>query len=119
MTTTVPDPGPPILRTPLSDLAAQLHDAIEERRQEAQAVAVRVRLAGTGPALAACEIWTADAAMRWAHGADVPAGRGATMLDLERSLVAAGYVYRLTRAARPAWRYDANGAIYTLDVARP
>jgi hypothetical protein len=42
------------------------------------------------------------------------------MLDLERALVTAGYTYDLTPAARPAWRFDANGGgVYSLNIGRP
>lgn len=117
--TTPPMPARSAPSDPLAGLTAQVQATVEELHPRTYPVSVRVRLAGTGPALAACEIWAADTTLRWTHRADVPAGIGATMLDLERSLVAAGYIYGLTHAARPAWRFDANGSVYTLDITQP
>lgn len=102
-----------------AELTAQIRSVVEEWHPGTCPVSFRVRLAGTGPALASCEVWSGDADVLWGHRADLQAGVGVTMLDLERALVAAGYIYRLTAAARPAWRFDANGAVYTLDITRP
>ncbi|WP_125776182.1 hypothetical protein [Antribacter gilvus] len=106
--------APPVeLLREVRHLAASLHPRLHP-------VSVRVRLAGTGPALASCEVWTGDGDAMIAHHANLPSAVGATMLDLERALVAAGYAYALTGDGRPKWRYDANrGGLYLLDVARP
>ncbi|GAB3162143.1 hypothetical protein GCM10027059_14150 [Myceligenerans halotolerans] len=110
MTTT----APPV------DLVRQVRAVVEEWHPRAHPLTVRVRLEGTGPALASCEVWTGVGEAPWDHRADLPAGVGATMLDLERAVVAAGYAYDLTPAARPAWRFDANGGgVYSLNIGRP
>lgn len=79
-------------------------------------MAVRVRLDGTGPELASCEIWTGDADALWCRRGDLPAA-GHTMLALERALTAAGFAYGLTEDGRARYRYDANDGVYTLDLS--
>jgi len=108
------DPALPV------ELVEQVLALVEEWHPRTHPVAVRVRLAGAGPALASCEVWTGDGDALLAHRADLTAAVGRTMLDLERALVSVGYVYDLTPDGRPKYRFDANGGgIYTLDIVRP
>lgn len=105
---------------PPVELVRQVRALVEEWHPQTHPVAVRVRLDGNGPALATCEVWTPDAEVLWVHRADLPAAVGQTMLDLERAVVVAGYVYDLSGDGRPKWRYDANhGGVYSLDITRP
>ena len=105
---------------PPVELACEVRALAEDLHPRLHPVSVRVRLAGTGPALASCEVWTGDGDALLAHRADLSAAVGHTMFDLERALVAAGYVYDLTPDGRPKWRFDANhSGLYTLDIVRP
>ncbi|GAB4084028.1 hypothetical protein GCM10028784_06580 [Myceligenerans cantabricum] len=103
-----------------ADLVRQVRGLAHELHPRLYPVSVRVRLAGTGPALALCEVWTGDGDAMWVRRCDLPAAVGRTMLDLEGALIEAGYVFDLTEERRPKWRYDANGyGTYTLDITRP
>ncbi|MCF4122065.1 hypothetical protein L1785_13865 [Antribacter sp. KLBMP9083] len=104
---------------PPAALVEQVRAPVEEWHPRLHPVSVRVRLDGTGPELSSCEVWTGDADTVWARRADLVAAAGHTMLDLERALVAAGYVYDLTPDGRPKYRFDANDRRYTLDITRP
>ncbi|MCF4119965.1 hypothetical protein L1785_03140 [Antribacter sp. KLBMP9083] len=104
---------------PPVELLREVRALAEDLHPRLHPVSVRVRLSGSGPALASCEVWTGDGDALLAHRADLPAAVGATMLDLERALVIAGYVYDLTPDGRPKYRYDNRGGLYTLDVTRP
>ncbi|MBL0887986.1 hypothetical protein [Myceligenerans indicum] len=81
-------------------------------------VTVRVTLADTRSSLASCEVWVATSATSWASRGAIDVG-AASMVDLERALVAAGFTFLLTADSRPRWRVDRNGGTtYALDVLR-
>lgn len=83
-------------------------------------VAVRVTLADTRSTLASCEIWaTTSPSTAWEPRGRIDVASGFTMPDLERAVVAAGFVYPETDDSRPKWRVDRNDSSYTLDVMRP
>lgn len=106
-------------------LARQIHAAVEQRLVDGDhwrtaqedpsepRLAIRVRRQGLGPSLASVELCTADDGQ---HIALLPAGTGATLHDVVLAVVAVGHLPRMTpeQTPRPAWRFDANGSIYTL-----
>ncbi|MBO0609902.1 hypothetical protein [Myceligenerans salitolerans] len=83
-------------------------------------VAVRVTLADTRSTLASCEIWaTSSPCTAWEPRGPIDVAAGFAMPDLERAVVAAGFIYPQTDDSRPKWRVDGNDNSYTLDVMRP
>jgi hypothetical protein len=121
------------LEPPDRGLARQIHTAVErwleatdqwrparptveakEGLQEPQ-LAIRAHRQGLGPDLASVELCTADDGQ---HVAALPTRAGTTLHDVVLAVVAAGHLPRMTAepTPRPAWRFDANGAIYTLAI---
>lgn len=81
---------------------------------------IRVSLAGPGPTPTTCEVWTAAPDGRWIYIKDLYSGIEASMLDLGRAIVLAGYACPLTPEGRPAWQADCvETTTYTLNVTRP
>jgi hypothetical protein len=103
--------------SPTGTLVARVRALADGIHPRTYPMAARIRLRGTGPELASCEIWTGDADALWARRADLPAAVGHTLLDLERAFTAAGFAYGRTADSRARYRYDANdGGTYTLDL---
>ncbi|GAB3173499.1 hypothetical protein GCM10027059_44630 [Myceligenerans halotolerans] len=112
-----PDAGRPHAPLPQETvaLARMLAVAVERWHTSGSSTAVRVRFAGTGPALADCQVWAETPGTDWARRASIDLPDGITMPDLAN----AGYAFPRTAGNEPRWRVDANGAMtYTLDVRR-
>ncbi|MFC8797153.1 hypothetical protein ACFT2C_05435 [Promicromonospora sp. NPDC057138] len=101
-------------------LVAQLRAVVERLHPRTYPVSIRATLDGTGSRLTSCALWTGDFDALWAHRTDLPAALGHTMLDLERSLLAVGYIYALTPSGRAKWRYDPeHGGLHWLEITKP